>query len=87
MLRCREVTQLVATEGLRDAPLRTRLLVRLHLGMCRHCRRYQRELNAIGNAVRRNARAVFDANSTAADRVQRIHATVALEIRRRFTTD
>lgn len=85
MLSCREVTKLMATEGVNGAPLRTRLSVRLHLGMCRHCRRYQRELTTIRDALRRSARTVVDVN--AADRIQRIHAAVILEIRRRFTTE
>ena len=82
MLTCREVTKLVSTEELRDAPLRTRLSVRMHLAMCRHCRRYQRELKAIGDGVRRNAGALLGTVSAYSDRVRRIHAAVAREIRR-----
>ena len=52
MLSCNEVTRLCASEGIRRAPLARRLAVRLHLLMCRHCRRYVRELSAIGVAVR-----------------------------------
>jgi anti-sigma factor RsiW len=58
MLRCHEVTRLYATDEIRGAPLRTRLAVRLHLMMCRHCDRYVRELAAIGDAVRRAFRDV-----------------------------
>lgn len=52
MLRCNEVTRLCASEDIRDAPWRTRVAVRIHLMMCRHCRRYVRELARIGEAVR-----------------------------------
>ena len=52
MLRCREVTRLHASDELATAPLRTRLGVRLHLLLCRHCRRYVRELARIGQATR-----------------------------------
>jgi anti-sigma factor ChrR (cupin superfamily) len=52
MLRCNEVTRLCASEDIRGAPWRTRVAVRVHLMMCRHCRRYVRELARIGAAVR-----------------------------------
>lgn len=52
MLRCREVTRLHASDELASAPWRTRLGVRLHLMLCRHCRRYVRELARIGEAAR-----------------------------------
>lgn len=52
MLRCDEVTRLHATDAIRTAGWRTRLSARIHLLMCRSCRRYVRELAAIGDAVR-----------------------------------
>jgi hypothetical protein len=52
MLRCKEVTRLSASDALRTAPLRTRVAARLHLVICRHCRRYASELARIGAAVR-----------------------------------
>lgn len=52
MLRCKEVTRLCASDALRTAPLMTRVAARLHLVICRHCRRYARELARIGAAVR-----------------------------------
>jgi len=52
MLRCREVTRLHASDELERATFMTRMGVRLHLAMCRHCRRYVRELRRIGEAVR-----------------------------------
>jgi len=52
MLKCNEVTRLYASDAARSASLRKRLALRIHLLMCRHCRRYVRELRAIGEAVR-----------------------------------
>ncbi|MEJ2203285.1 MAG: anti-sigma factor [Gemmatimonadota bacterium] len=52
MLRCKEVTRLCASEEILVAPLRVRLGVWMHLKLCRHCRRYVRELARIGQAVR-----------------------------------
>ena len=52
MLSCSDVTRLCASDEIRRTPLGTRLAWRLHLLMCRHCRRYVRELAAIGVAAR-----------------------------------
>lgn len=52
MLRCNEVTRLCASEEIRGAPWRTRIAFRLHLMMCRNCRRYVRQLARIGAAAR-----------------------------------
>ena len=52
MLTCREVSTLVSTGGLDDAPLMRKLGVVLHLAMCRHCRAFRRQVAAIGRAVR-----------------------------------
>lgn len=57
MLSCNQVTRLVSSEALRTAPMGQRLAVRVHLLMCRHCRRYVRELAAIGRAARHVLRA------------------------------
>jgi hypothetical protein len=60
MLRCSEVTRLCASEDLQRAPLRTRIAVRVHLMMCRFCRRYVKELALIGHATRGLQREVPD---------------------------
>lgn len=52
MLRCDEVMRLCSSEAVRSAPLSKRVAVRMHLLLCRHCRRYVRELARIGEAVR-----------------------------------
>ncbi len=51
MMSCQETTRAIASE-LADAGWRQRLSVRLHLLMCRHCRRYAAQLSAIGAAAR-----------------------------------
>lgn len=53
MLRCNEVTRLYSSDEVRHSSLRKRLAVRVHLMMCRSCRRYVKELEAIGDAIRR----------------------------------
>ncbi len=52
MPNCKEVARLIASEELADAGRSKRALVRIHLLMCRHCRRYAAELRAIGAAAR-----------------------------------
>jgi hypothetical protein len=52
MPSCCDVSRAVASGALEDAPARRRLAVRLHLLMCRHCRRYARQLRAIALVAR-----------------------------------
>lgn len=49
---CREVTGAIASDSLIEAPAHRRLGVRIHLLLCRHCRRYARQMRAIGQAAR-----------------------------------
>ena len=51
MLSCKEVARLIASEELANAGRSQRALVRIHLLMCRHCRRYAAQLRAIGAAA------------------------------------
>ncbi|MCH7491321.1 MAG: hypothetical protein IID05_11585 [Gemmatimonadetes bacterium] len=51
MPSCKEVARLIASEELVDAGRFKRALVRIHVLMCRHCRRYAAELRAIGAAA------------------------------------
>ena len=53
MMTCREVSTAIASEELARLSWRKRIGVRIHLLMCRHCRRYAAELAAIASAVRR----------------------------------
>ena len=52
MLRCKQVSTIVAGGNLSDAGLWVRLRVRLHIMMCRHCARYAAQLRAIGAKAR-----------------------------------
>ena len=51
MLNCREVARLIASDELADTGWSKRALVRIHLLMCRHCRRYAAQLRAISTAA------------------------------------
>ena len=52
MMTCHDVSTLVSTGGLPEAPLGRRLGVRMHLAMCRHCRAFRRQVEFIGRAAR-----------------------------------
>ena len=87
MLTCREITQLVASDDVYVAPIRKRLAIRLHLAMCRHCRRYWRELSVIRNTVRRNAGALLGAEPVDSERMHRILRAVFQEIRAEHSSE
>jgi len=59
MMTCKEVSTLVSTGDLQSASFAQRLGAGLHLAMCRHCRAFRRQLEAIGRAARA-LRASFD---------------------------
>ena len=52
MPKCKEVSRSIAADELSAAGWKQRLSTNLHLLMCRHCRRYARQLRAIGDAAR-----------------------------------
>jgi sigma54-dependent transcription regulator len=79
MLRCREVVELLATDGWRDARLSRRLSLHLHLMMCRHCRAYRRALRRLGDV----ARTLYQAATDDAEELKRLVATVRRAAERR----
>ena len=56
MMSCHDVSMLVSTGALGDATLMRRLSVRMHLAICRHCRAFRRQLEALGQAAREAGR-------------------------------
>ncbi len=52
MLNCKEVTRKVASDDFSEASPWERFMIRLHLMMCRHCRRYETQLRNIRRAAR-----------------------------------
>ncbi len=44
MLSCAQITELVATYLDKQMPLRQRMSFRMHIAMCRHCRRYLKQV-------------------------------------------
>ncbi len=58
MIRCRNVAELLTSDRLRDAGFGTRLQVRMHLWMCRHCARLARQVRLMGAAASKLAAAI-----------------------------
>ena len=52
MMTCKEVSRTIASDKLSAATWHRRLAVTLHLLMCRHCRRYAHQIQAMGEAAR-----------------------------------
>ena len=70
MIRCKEVARLLSTDQLASQPLWRRAGVRLHLMMCRHCRRFARQMARLKQAAA-DLGATFDAE-VSADFTQRV---------------
>ena len=60
MMTCKEVSTLISTGQLADAPLVRRIGVRVHLAMCRRCRAFLRQIEAVARSAR-SAAAVVEA--------------------------
>ena len=72
MQRCREVAYLIASDGLEHAAWPTRLLTRLHIVYCKHCRRYATQLAMIG----RIGREALSADPVDPKMVQRLEGSI-----------
>ena len=70
MIRCKEVATLLSTDQLASQPMWRRAGVRVHLMMCRHCRRFARQLARLQQAAA-DLGATFDAE-VGADFAQRV---------------
>lgn len=51
MLTCKQITELVTDYAEGQLGLTDRLRFWMHIGMCRHCRRYVRQLQATAKAL------------------------------------
>lgn len=51
MIRCKDVATLISTDQLASQPVWRRLAVRAHLMMCRHCRRFARQIALLKRAA------------------------------------
>ena len=76
MLTCKEVSRTIASDEVTTADWRQRMAVKLHLLMCRHCRRYTRQMRALGDA----ARHIFAEEPTDASSRERLRSSILDQI-------
>ena len=81
MMKCREVATLLDMEQVAGESLWTRIGVRLHLMMCRNCRRFERQLRQLRVGAQ-SIRSTLDAEASAAGLEQKIARTLGLTGRR-----
>ena len=79
MPNCKEVSTILAGDGLEGAGLGRRLSVWFHLLMCRYCRRYARQIRSIGDMTR--AKYKRRPTPDEADRLERMKETLLNEDR------
>jgi anti-sigma factor RsiW len=53
MLTCKEITELVTDHAEGNLSFMDRIRFHMHIGMCRHCRRYVRQVKATAAALGR----------------------------------
>ncbi len=53
MMKCKEISHLIASGSAEDLGFMKRLELRLHLMMCRHCQGYADQIKALGDGARR----------------------------------
>ncbi len=56
MFSCKEVTRLLSDSQERTLHLNERVMMRMHMMMCAGCRKFERQLTVIRNAMRTLAR-------------------------------
>ncbi len=72
MPTCQQVAREIASDELATASWRRRAAARIHLLMCRHCRRYARQMRAIGSAVQ----SLFQIRDEDAEVLERLEQTI-----------
>ena len=52
MFKCKEVSRMISDSMDRKLPLHHRVMIRIHLAMCKHCSRFRRQLLLIRETCR-----------------------------------
>ena len=58
MLSCKQASQLISQSLEQPLVMRERFALKLHLLICKYCRRFRQQLQAIGVALKLTARAI-----------------------------
>jgi hypothetical protein len=52
MLKCKDLSRLVASDGIEEFGFMQRMELRFHLFMCKHCRNYVAQIRSLGQGAR-----------------------------------
>ncbi len=55
MLKCRDLTKLIASGEIEDLGFMKRMEIQFHLFMCKHCRQYMGQIRLIGKGAKKMA--------------------------------
>ena len=55
MLKCRDLTRLIASDETEDFGFMKRMEIKFHLFMCKHCRDYAGQIRSIGQGAKKMA--------------------------------
>lgn len=69
MLKCNQVSRLVATDDYQDLGMMKKMEFKLHLMMCSHCQRYFDQIRSLGRGARAEVKAL-EANQEQLDRME-----------------
>jgi len=53
-LTCQDITRLVSESMDRTLPLTQRIKIRIHLGMCKYCARFEKQVHFLRNVCRKH---------------------------------
>ena len=56
MLKCNQVSRLVASDDFRELGMFKKMEFKMHLMMCSHCQRYFDQIRSLGRGARQEAR-------------------------------
>ncbi len=76
MMKCRDVSHLVASGDADDMSLMKRMELRLHLMMCNHCRNYVRQIKTLGAMTRR----LIGAREPSSKELQQLEDSICTEL-------
>jgi hypothetical protein len=77
MLKCKDLSKLVASDAIEDFGFMQRLELKFHLFMCRHCRNYVAQIRSIGQGARNLAAE----SAPTPEEIQRLEKEICDEIR------
>ncbi len=76
MMKCKEVSHLIASGSAEDLGFMKRMELRIHLMMCNHCQGYADQIKALGKGARR----LVGANEPTTEELQKLENEICDKI-------